>query len=425
MISDILNIYKIILSFWWILVPAALFFVLRWIWLIYIRNKFLDGLSWIMLELKFPRDTTKTPKAMEQFFNALHATQKKIKFKDKYLKGEIPSWFSIEIVGRGGMIYIFIRTQAKFKDLVEASLFAQYPDAEIQEVEDYIYELPPGIPNDEYDLWGTELILTQPDAYPIRTYPYFFQEKEAEERTDPLAGLFEFLISLGPKEHGWIQILVSAEGDDWKKDGEKLVAKILGKEVKSSKGGGSLIIKETVGWIEAFWKGITDFLTGFSEQKSAEEKKEVKDVIAYLSPGQKEVVSAVEANIAKLGFKTMIRYMYWGHKDVFNKDKVSAFGGYFTQFNTQNLNGFKPNKKITTVPGKIFKKSSELKKKRFFVGMYKRRFFPFARFKARGFVFNTEELATIFHIPTKFVKIAKLPIVEAKKGSPPSTLPTI
>ncbi len=424
MVSDILNIYKIILGFWWIYVPIALFFVLRQAWLNYLRLKYLTSLSWTVLEIKFPRDTVKTPKAMEQFFTALHATQKTVGWKEKYLKGELPPWFSIEIVSRAGMVHIFIRTQTKFRDLIESNLFAQYPDAEIQEVEDYVQELPAGIPNEKYDLWGTELVLTQPDAYPIRTYPYFFQEREAEERNDPLAGLFEFLTSLGPQEHGWIQILVSAEGDDWKKEGEKLVGKILGKEVKSSPKGGSLLIKETVGWIEAFWKGITDFLTGFTEQKATEEKKEVKDIIAYLTPGQKEVVSAVEANIAKVGFKTIIRYMYWGHVDVFNKDKVSAFGGYFKQFNTQNLNGFKPNKKFTTVPGKIFKKSSELKKKRFFVGLYKNRFFPFSKFKSRGFVFNTEELATIFHIPAKFVKVAKLPVIEAKKGSPPTSLPT-
>ncbi|MDP2934662.1 MAG: hypothetical protein Q8N59_02785 [bacterium] len=422
MITDILNTYKVILGFWWIWLPIALFFVLRWVWLTYIHTKFIEGLIWTTLELKFPREAVKSPKAMEQFFTGLHATEKPIKFKDKYLKGELPAWFSIEIVGRGGMIHIFIRTQAKFRNLIESSLFAQYPEAEIQEVEDYIGELPFGTPNQDYDMWGTELLLTQPDAYPIRTYPFFFQEKEGEERTDPLAGLFEFLISLTPKEHAWIQILISPTNDDWKKEAEKLVAKILGKEVKTSKSG-SLIIKETVGWIDAFVNGIADFFTGPTEKK--EEKKEVKDVVAYLSPGQKDAALAIEANIAKFGFKTIIRYMYWGHTEVFTKDKVSAFGGFFKQFGTQNLNGFIPNKKITTGPGKIFKKSKEIKKKKFLIGMYKRRFFPFARFKARGFVFNTEELATVFHIPTKFVKVSKMPTVEAKKGSPPTALPTI
>jgi len=421
--TGILNIYKVIfLGYWWIWLPIALFFVLRWIWLDYLHKKFLDSLEWILLEVKFPREAVKTPKAMEQFFTGLHATEKKIKFKDKYLKGEVAPWFSIEIVGRGGMIHIFVRTQSKYKNLIESSLFSQYPDAEITEIEDYVGSFPKGIPGEGYDLWGTELILTQPDAYPIRTYPFFFQEREAEERTDPLANLFEFLSSLGPKEQVWMQILINPTGDDWKKDGEKLVAKILGKEVKTSKNG-SLVIKEAHGWASAFTKGITDILFGVTEK--SEEKKEVKDVAAYLSPGEKEAVAAIEANIAKLGFKTVIRYMYWGLADAFVKDKIASLGGFFKQFNTQNLNGFIPNKKTITAPGKIFKKSKEIKRKRFFVSLYKRRFFPFKKIKSRGFVFNTEELATVFHIPSKYVKVVKMPTVEAKKGGPPSALPTM
>jgi len=421
--TGILNIYKVIfLSYWWIWLPIALFFALRWIWLEYLHKKFLDGLEWIVLEVKFPREAIKTPKAMEQFFTGLHATERKLKFKDKYIKGEIPVWFSIEIVGRGGMIHIYVRTQSKYRNLIESSLFSQYPDAEISEVEDYVNTFPKGIPGEGFDLWGTELILTEADAYPIRTYPFFFQEREAEERTDPLANLFEFLSSLGPKEQVWMQILVSPTGDDWKKDGEKLVAKILGKEVKSSEKG-SLVIKEARGWAGAFGTELRNFFFGTAEK--SEDKKDVKDVAAYLSPGEKEAVAAIEANIAKLGFKTVIRYMYWGLGEAFVKDKISALGGFFKQFNTQNLNGFMPNKKMITGPGKIFKKSKEIKRKQFFVGIYKKRFFPFRKIKSRGFVFNTEELATVFHIPSKYVKVVKMPTVEARKGGPPSTLPTM
>ena len=40
------------------------------------------------------------------------------------------------------------------------------------------------------------------------------------------------------------------------------------------------------------------------------------------------------------------------------------------------------------------------------------------------FVFNTEELATIFHFPTIDVKTPMMPRVEAKRGVAPSNLPT-
>lgn len=421
--TDILHIYKVILlGYWWIYLPIALFFILRWLWLDYIRKEYLKTLDWVHLEINFPREAIKSPKAMEQIFSGLHAVEKKLKFKEKYIKGQLPIWFSLEIVGDGGMIRIFVRTPGKYRNLVESQIYAQYPDAEINATDDYINSLPPGIPNKDYDLWGTEIILTQPNAYPIRTYPFFFQEREIEERTDPIAGLFEFLSSLSPQEHVWIQILVSPTNDDWKKEGEKLVGKIVGKEVKSSKGQ-LLIVKEATGWLNAFLDGVLGFFTGPSTEKKTEEKK-VENLIAYLSPGQKEVVSAIEANIAKLGLRVMIREMYWAHTDVFSKDKTAGVGGFFKQFNTQNLNGFKPNKLITTGRGKVFKKRREPGQKRYIVKLYKQRKFLFHK-PGRGFVFNTEELATIFHIPLKYVKIGRIPRIEAKKGGPPSKLPTV
>lgn len=425
-LPDILNIYKIILlGYWWIWLPVALFLILKIIWLNYVVGEYLKSIKWKLLEINFPSEALKSPKAMEQIFSGLHAVEKKPKWKDRYFKGELPPWFSLEIVGDGGKMRIYIRTPEKYKNLVESQVYAQYPDVEINEVEDYINNLPFGIPSKDYDMWGTELILIQPDAYPIRTYPFFFQEREAEERTDPIAGLFEYLSSLDQDEHVWMQILISPVDDGWKKEAEALVGKILGKEVKSSskKGGQLLIVKETVSWIEALMRGILDFFFGHTEPAKTEEKK-VENLAAYLSPGQKEVVSAVEANVAKLGFRTMVRYFYWAHKDVFSKDKTSAIGGFFKQFNTQNLNGFKPNKLISPGRGRIFKKRRESAQKKYIINLYKKRQFIFHRPK-RGFVFNTEELATIFHIPIKYVKVERIPRVEAKKGGPPSKLPTI
>jgi hypothetical protein len=111
-------------------------------WLDYINDKFVKEIKWSLLEIKFPQETVKSPKAMEQFFSGLHAVQRRLKFKDKYIRGEIPTWFSIEIIGKEGKIYIFVRTPEKFRNLVESQIYAQYPDAEISEVEDYVNNLP-------------------------------------------------------------------------------------------------------------------------------------------------------------------------------------------------------------------------------------------------------------------------------------------
>jgi len=423
--NEILNIYRDLLKgYWWIIAPVALFLFLNKYWLNYMTKKYLMGLKWILLEIKFPREVVKTPKAMEQFFAGLHAALKKPKKKDRYLKGELPPWFSVEMLGHGGEIHFFIRTEDKYRNLIESHLYAQYPQVEISEAEDYVGSIPSGTPTKDFDAWGTELILNKPDAYPIRTYPVFFEDKEAEERTDPIAGLFEFLSSLNPKESIGIHILINPTDDEWQKDGEKLVGKLIGREVKSDKKkGGLIIIAEGKSWVSALGNGILEFF-GLGSAGKSEEKK-VDSVTPYLSPGQKETVLAIERNIAKIGFKTMIRFLYWAPKDIFSKDKPTVAAGFFRQFNTQNLNGFTTNKKSTPGRGKIFKRRREPGQRRFFVGIFKKRFFPGHKIKTRGFTFNTEELATIFHVPGTFVEAERLSKIGAKKGSPPSELPII
>ncbi|MDP2861034.1 MAG: hypothetical protein Q8N98_04990 [bacterium] len=422
--KEILNIYRdIFVGYWWIIAPIALFLFLNKFWLSYMTKKYLMGLKWILLEIRFPKEVAKTPKAMEQFFAGVHAAQIKLKKKDRYLKGMLAPWFSIEILGHGGEIHFYIRTEEKYRNLVESHLYAQYPHVEIFEAEDYVGFIPAGIPTKDFDAWGTELILNKPDAYPIRTYPIFFEDKEAEERTDPIAGLFEFLSSLNPNESIGIHILISPTDDKWKEDGEKLVGKLIGREVKADKKKGLMIVEEGNNWISAFANGIAEFFSfGGSDKK---EEKKVDSITPYLSPGQKEIVLAIEKNIAKIGFKTMIRFLYWAPKDIFDKDKPTVAAGFFRQFNTQNLNGFTINKKSTPGRGKIFKRRREPGQKRFFVGIFKKRFFPGHKIKTRGFIFNIEELATIFHVPGTFVEAEKLSKIGAKKGSPPSELPIL
>lgn len=424
MLEEAIGIYKyIFVGYWWIIAPIALFLFLNKFWLSYMTQKYLLGLKWIMLEIKFPREVAKTPKAMEQFFAGLHAAQKDPKKKDRYLKGTLAPWFSIEILGHGGEIHFYIRTESKYRNLIESHLYAQYPQVEITEVDDYISNLSSETPTKDLDAWGTELILEKEDAYPIRTYPVFFEDKEAEERTDPIAGLFEFLSSLNPRESIGIHILISPTDDKWKEAGEKLVAKMAGKEVKTDKKSGLLIIEESSSWIHAIVDEIIRFFVGGSGD--AKDTKEIKSITPFLTPGQKEVAKAIEQNIAKIGFKTMIRFMYWAPKDIFDKDKPTVAAGFFRQFNTQNLNGFKANKKTMPGRGRVFKKRRELGQRRHFVKIFKRRYFPGHKIKTRGFVFNIEELATVFHIPGTFVEAEKLSKIGAKKGSPPPDLPMI
>lgn len=415
---------KIIMEYWWIIAPVALFFIFRELWLDHVRNKYINSLEWILLEIKIPKEVQKTPKAMEQVFAGLHGTEGSPNFVEKWFDGEVPDWFSLEIISKGGRVHFLIRTLKKFRNLVEAQVYAQYPDAEITEVEDYTTSLPSKIPSKDYNIWGTELILTKKDAYPIRTYPYFFEEAKEEERVDPLASLSEVLSNLTPEEHIWIQVIVSPVGEDWKEEGEKLVEKLIGRNVKTTKKG--MVVEEAHSWLEAGKETLHDLFFGASKAEGAFRKpegKSLESLMLHLSPGQREAVSAVERNISKLGFNTLIRFIYWAKSDIFSKANKAAVIGAFKQFNTLDLNGFKSNGKISPGIDYFFKKRRECYRKVKILNNYKKRYLPLRTFSKRGFVFNTEELATIYHIPGKIVGAPAMPRIEAKKGGPPSGLP--
>ena len=120
------------------------------------------GIQWIVLEIKPPREIERSPKIMEQVFAGFWGIFGTVATKyEKYIKGKLQDYLSAEIVGIDGEIHFFLRIPAKYRNLVEAQIYAQYPQAEIKEVDDYIKNIPADIPNKNWDLWGSRLKLAQ------------------------------------------------------------------------------------------------------------------------------------------------------------------------------------------------------------------------------------------------------------------------
>lgn len=401
--------------------PILLFFTALESWLTYVRQKYLLSIKWVLLEVKPPPDVEKSPKIAENIFSGLHAVYvKPISWRSKFFKGEVQNWFSFEIIGNGGEINFYIRTPENLRNLVEAQVFAQYPDAEINVVDDYIDSLPRYLPNDDYDLFGTELIFTKEDAYPIKTYPFFEEESGRGEfkRTDPLAPLAETLSTLEPGEHIWLQLLVRGTGKEWVDKAQPVLDKLTGKKPKVE---GDIFSK------------IVDFLGYLLPGGApAEEKKEEKQEFSTmkLTPGQKFVLEQVENKIAKLGFKTGYRFLYIARKELFRSSRIAAVTGMFKQLYFNNLNSFKPNADtVTKADGwfawlfpshrGFFADQQEFNRKWHIYQAYRKR-----SFVKKVVILNTEELATLFHLPGIGVKAPAFPRVEAKKGQPPAGLPT-
>lgn len=399
-------VWDIFSMYWWIYLPVLLFFAWLTSFETHNRLTYLASLEWVLLEIKIPRDVNKSPKAMEQVFAALYGIfLGSVRWQDNFFKGKVPDWFSFEMAGTGGEIHFYIRTQTKYRNLVESQIYAQYPDAELKEAEDYLSTLPSFLPNEEYDLWGGELILSKEDAYPIRTYPEFEEKAtgpESVKRIDPVASLAETLSTLEYKEYISIQLLIRPMGDDWVKKGQEVVDKLMGKKAK---------VKE--GWLSKTIFGIDALLPG-----GAPAKKEEKKEHDQLSPGKQDIIKAVEKSFTKLGFESGIRLVYIFPKNMFHITHLAAMNGAFKQFASPAMNSFKLNKSTTPpIRGFLYKQKAYNRKAAMYGKLRDRSFVE------KGITLTTEELATVYHFPDVSVKSPLLPRVETKKGEPPAGLP--
>lgn len=396
-----------LINFWWIYLPVILLLALIEAFQAYARAKYAAGLKWVLLELRIPSNPGKSPKAMEQMFTAIHGILGiPIRWKDRFWKGKIPDWFSFEIVGIGGGIHFYVRTPEQYRKLVESQIYAQYPDTEINEVDDYVLRLPSVLPGPEYDIWGAEIILNKPDAFPIRTYPEFEERgggPDDPKRIDPLASLAEVLSSLDSGESIGLQILIRPTGEGWVKRGQAEIDKIMGKTPKAKEDYMS----------KAIWE-IDKFIPGRVDPVK-EEKKEDKP---QTTSAKQDVIKAIEQGFTKLGFETGIRFIYVAPREKFHRPHVSGVVGALKQFSSQSLNGFKVDWGTAPLGKWPFKKQQEFSKKVFMLNKFKNR-----TFASKFFVLNTEELATVFHFPDIGVRTPLLPRVETKKGEAPAELP--
>ena len=419
-------VFGFVFSWWWVWLPPTLLISTYEAWLFYREQKYVAGLQWVLLEVTPPPNVPRSPKAMENFFAGLHAVYAPAatSWKKKFFEGKVPDWFSLELVGNQGDMKFYVHTLQSFRNLVEAQIFAQYPDAEVIVAEDYISMLPEHLSFEEYDLFGTELVFSKEDAYPIRTYVSFEEPTGKDEfRTiDPLAPLAEIMTALGPGEHIWIQILISPTSDGWVKKAEPVIDKLGGKKKKPETGGLAKVM-------DAIENSVIGLVGG---EVKKEDKKEEKDEfnVQKLTPGQRSALEQVEMKITKHGFNSGIRFIYVAKKDVFNRARISSVTGFFKQVYANTLNSFKPNMETLTLSKGfaplIFPSdrgfgasAEELRKKKRLYKEYRGR-----DMTRKEIVLNTEELATLFHLPGLNVLAPSFPRVSGRKGQPPVGLPT-
>jgi hypothetical protein len=404
---------------WLILIPVA-WFMIKNAWLEYKQNQYAGKREWILLRISVPKASEQTVKAVENIFPLLAGAHSPASWTETWLEGATQAVLSLEIASIDGNVSYYVRALRGLRDLVEAAIYSQYPDAEIEEVEDYARQVPADYPNDEWDVWCTEMTNVMPDPYPLKTYPEF-EDKVSGEFKDPLAAFLEIMSRLGPGEQAWYQIILQpTDQKDFRKRAESVIKKIKGIKEAPKPSFAEQVVNIPVG----IGLEVVNTVIGSSfGAKKSDEKKDGTPEILKLSPGERLVLESIERKASKIGFNCKIRLVYVAKKESMKKSKfVQPFIGAIKQVNTFNMQALKPSSKVG-VNGALwwFKDRRNNERKSNMIRAYRSRS---GWTGLNKFFMGAEELATLWHFPILLqVKAPGLRRIEAKKSEPPSNIP--
>jgi len=339
-------------------------------------NEFISSDN-VLLILEIPKTNDKKELAAEQLFASLHGI-----LRDKHelkLSRGAQEHLSFEVASVNGQIRFYVWTPRSLQSFVEGQIYAQYPTVQIHQAsEDYTEH-----ERDHSVTYTTEMTLTASEFLPIKTFQTF--------EVDPLAGITGTLAKLeSTGEELWIQVLAKPVEDSWQIEADHWISRLReGSTSILPSVGGSM--RWLGGLFAALWRPPEEGLSGGKGPEISERNK--------------TRIAEAEKKATKLGYEVKIRLAYLGENQTNAKLRMQALVGTFKQFNSTNLNGFKP---IKAAYGKEF------------LEKYRRR-----AFFGDGFILNIEELASVFHLPHTNVETPNIVWASAKTAEPPSKLPVL
>lgn len=339
------------------------------------------------------------PLMMETILSALHSL---------HGKGGV----SLEVGTSDGVISLFTRSSKRASPLVESQLYAQYPDAEIEEE-----RKDPFVPGEGEVVFTAELQLTDPELFPIKRHPQFV-DMTTRQQLDPLAGITSTLVRY-PKAgmRGHVQIVIHPIHSHYRHRALRFLPLLNKGFAKHFPSYAKLFTQVHMarGWKKIPYWFVDMLMGGFranfgaskhtisaltGEEKIVATGDDEIDQAVMRSHDREDSIAGAADKVNRQLFLATIRVSVIAKKDDDEeaRHKVEEIASSFLQFTLPQSNGF--------AMGKIQKLSA----------------IPHGPAKTEN-VLSAEEIATIWHIPNLLMKTPNFDWVISKKLEPPIDLP--
>lgn len=285
---------------------------------------------------------------------------------------------SFEIVAHEEEIRFYIAIPKYLFRFIEQQIQAQFPEAHIEEIDDYNVFHPQGF------VVGAMLKFTREPYFPIKTY----QESES----DPLNALTQPLSQVQKEDGVVIQFVVRSAPASWHEWGRKIASTMRqGKSFKDAR-------KEVNGGVAKFFGDLFSSVGKKSDQ--------LPQQTYQLSPLEEEMIKRLETKSSKAGVEGNIRVIASSKLQANAQAYLDSVTGAFAQFNIYEY-------------GNSFKSAQPKKQEKLIEDFIFRHYDP-----SYKILLNTEELASLYHFPLPQTDTTNIKWLEAKRAPAPINVPT-
>ncbi len=334
-----------------------------------------------------PKDFREAIAPTEQFFSSLASIHNEGLLSD-WVRRQIQ--ISFEIVNQGNQISFYIAAGNDLIPFLEKQLYSFFPNLSITRMSGYnLFEGVDG------EVVATSLSFTKRFIFPIRT----FKTLEA----DPLNSLTGALSRLGERSNAAIQIIIEPMSERWREAPAMAAQHVL--EGKHAYIHSSPVSRLVYGFVDLVSSGLVSSNKSKGGQQLSSDNKTWRT-----SPVKDDLMKAFNEKSSKAGFRSTIRIIATGQDRQSAKMNLNSIVDAFAQFATPAWNGFRSK--------------SVVKNGQIVADFITRYHSNTAHSKFRPLILNSEELASIFHLPNRYTDTPNIRWLLSRSLAPPVNLPS-